>query len=78
MLPNQGGFSLSHCLRDDLSLLDLFPSFYLSLPHTFYISLNTGQKVVVVKGNPNYITLSEAYELEFLGTVKTLFRRKVI
>ena len=36
MLPNQGGFSLSHCLRDDLSLLDLFPSFYLSLPYFLY------------------------------------------
>lgn len=30
ILPNQGGVFFVHCLRDDLSLLDLFPSFYLS------------------------------------------------
>lgn len=34
--------------------------------------------MVVVKRNPNFITLSEAYELEFLGTIKTLFKRKLI
>jgi len=27
MLPNQGSFSWSHCLRKDLSLLALLPSF---------------------------------------------------
>ena len=63
----QGSFSSSNCFRDDLSLLDLFPSFYFSL--IYYVSLNTGQKVAVAKRNPNVIIPSEVYDLEFMGAI---------
>ena len=60
-----------------------FPSL-LSLPclsfthtHTFYICLNIKLKVII-KINPKFIGLWASYELEFLGTIYTFCRRKMI
>ena len=60
-----------------------FPSL-LSLPclsfthtHTFYISSNIRLKVII-KMNSNFIGLWAGYDLEFLGTIYTFCRRKMI
>ena len=63
----QGSFPSSNCFRDDLSFLDLFPSFYFSL--TFHVPLNTGQKVAVAKRNPNFTIPPEVYDMEFMGAI---------
>ena len=45
------------------------PTFTLTVPHIFHIFLHTGQKMAVTKRSLNFIILSEAYKLEFLGTI---------
>ena len=66
----EGNFSLFHCLRAHLSLLDIFPLnlpmsiaflFFFFVSHAFHSSLNTEKKFAILMLNSKFIVLWEVY-----------------
>ena len=73
LLMEEGKFSLFHCPRAHLSLLDIFPlnlpisiaflslSFFFFVSHAFNSSLNTEKKLATPMLNSKFIVLWEVY-----------------